>query len=283
MGELLGLSTVTAITATKRYTYQSTVAPISDYGWVWAVTFTEQSGDLPSLLVYTGQKTSTIAAGGTLLGTGTKVTVTEAVKGVLPTYFVTPPALAPGTTYFARVSAYNSEGWSTPAVAALSTTTKDQLPAAPLDVAVSVYDSTSLEVSWTAPPHTGGEQISRFLVQWDQDESFDDSTGTAIKEAVAGQTVYTYLITGLTAATVNLLSLSRWARSRRSSKLPYRTPTVLSCSRTGKLPTSSTSLPVEGVSRLSPYKWCVGLVSSGRSARFRQRRRCGCDASRPLK
>merc|ERR1711967_124938 len=61
-------------------------------------------------------KTSTIAAGGTLLGTGTKVTVTEAVKGVLPTYFVTPPALAPGTTYFARVSAYNSEGWSTRAV-----------------------------------------------------------------------------------------------------------------------------------------------------------------------
>merc|ERR1711988_110511 len=42
--ELLGLSTVTAITVTKRYTYQSTVAPISDYGWVWAVTFTEQSG-----------------------------------------------------------------------------------------------------------------------------------------------------------------------------------------------------------------------------------------------
>merc|ERR1711998_580562 len=202
---LLGLSTVTAITVTKRFTYQSTVAPVSDYGWVWAVTFTQQPGDLPSLLVYTGQKTTTVAAGGTLLGTGTKVTVSEAVKGVLPTYFVTPPALAPGTTYFARVSAYNSEGWSTPAVAALSTTTKDQLPAAPLDVAVSVYDSTSLEVSWTAPPHTGGEQISRFLVQWDQDESFDDSTGTAIKEAVAGQTVYTYLITGLTADTDNVV------------------------------------------------------------------------------
>merc|ERR1711937_337084 len=36
---LLGLSTVTAITVTKRFTYQSTVAPVSDYGWVWAVTF----------------------------------------------------------------------------------------------------------------------------------------------------------------------------------------------------------------------------------------------------
>ena len=74
---------------------------------------------------------------------------------------------------------------------------------ASLDVAVSVYDSTSLEVSWTAPPHTGGEQISRSCR--DQDESFDDSTGTAIKEAVAGQTVYTYLITGLTADTDNVV------------------------------------------------------------------------------
>jgi hypothetical protein len=202
---LLGLSTVTAITVTKRFTYQSTVAPVSDYGWVWAVTFTQQPGDLPSLLVYTGQKTTTVAAGGTLLGTGTKVTVSEVVKGVVPTYFVTPATLTPGATYFARVSAYNSEGWSAPALAALSTVTENQLPEAPLNVAVSVYSSTSLEVSWTAVPHSGGDPVSRYLVQWDQDETFDDSTGTAIVEAIESQTEYTYRITGLTTDSYNVV------------------------------------------------------------------------------
>jgi hypothetical protein len=202
---LLGLSTVTAISVTKRFTYQSTVAPLSDYGWVWSVTFTAQSGDLPSMLVYTGQKTRTSAAGGSLLGTGTKVTVTEAVKGVLPTYFVTEATLTPGATYFARVSAYNSEGWSAPALAVLSTTTENQLPSAPLEVGVSVYTDTSLEVSWMPPAHTGGDPISRYLVQWDQDETFDDSTGTAIEEAVEGKSLYTYRITGLSPGAENVV------------------------------------------------------------------------------
>jgi hypothetical protein len=202
---LLGLSTVTAISVTKRFTYQSTVAPLSDYGWVWSVTFTAQSGDLPSMLVYTGQKTRTSAAGGSLLGTGTKVTVTEAVKGVLPTYFVTEATLTPGATYFARVSAYNSEGWSAPALAVLSTTTENQLPSAPLEVGVSVYTDTSLEVSWMPPANTGGDPISRYLVQWDQDETFDDSTGTAIEEAVEGKSLYTYRITGLSPGAENVV------------------------------------------------------------------------------
>jgi hypothetical protein len=118
---------------------------------------------------------------------------------------VTPATLTPGATYFARVSAYNSEGWSAPALAALSTVTENQLPEAPLNVAVSVYSSTSLEVSWTAVPHSGGDPVSRYLVQWDQDETFDDSTGTAIVEAIESQTEYTYRITGLTTDSYNVV------------------------------------------------------------------------------
>ena len=196
---LEGMSTVTAVTVEKTATVQSSVAPLSDYGWEYKVTFTEQAGDLPSIMVYTGEKIRTFAAGGTLEGTAVYVKVTETAKGTLPTYQVTPPTLALGSTYFVRVSAHNGIGWSAPTIAYMSTVTEPQLPLAPMDVEVSVYSDEGIQVSWTESGfQTGDDAVTRYLVQWDFDASFDDSTGTAVVEAT-GASAYTYTITGLTA------------------------------------------------------------------------------------
>ena len=195
---LEGLSTITAVTVTKTATAQSSVAPLSDYGWEYEVTFTDQAGDLPSILAYTGDKTRTLAAGGTLEGTSAYVEVVETIKGALPTHLVTPPTLAAGSTYFVRVSAFNSLGWSEPSIAQLSAVTENQAPGAPLGVEVSVYSNTELQVSWQTPAANGGDEVSKFLVEWDYDTSFDDSAGTNMVEAVQGQDAYNFTISELT-------------------------------------------------------------------------------------
>jgi hypothetical protein len=200
---LRGLSTVSdEIVVTKVYTRQSTVAPISNFGWAWAVTFVSQVGDLPSMVASTGGfRASITAAGGALRGTGTRLEVSEVTKGRLPTTFVTPLSLTAGVSYVARVSAYNARGWSDTATSPASATPEVQLPAPPSSAAVSIFSSTSLEVSWVEPLATGGPPVLRYQVQWDVDASFDDSAGSAVVSAAADNATaprtYSYRIQGL--------------------------------------------------------------------------------------
>jgi len=201
-GALRGLSTVSCdVLVTKQHTPQSTVAPISNFGWYWSVTFVSQTGDLPSILVNSGgSHASTTAAGGMLLGTGVQLEVSEVTKGSLPNFFVTPPSLSAKESYTVRVSAYNARGWSSSEMAPASMYPAVQLPAAPASAAVSVFSSTSLEVSWVTPLSTGGAPVLRYQVQWDMDTSFDDSAGSAVVDAVASSSeahTYLYRIEGL--------------------------------------------------------------------------------------
>ena len=50
------------------------------------------------------------------------------------------------------------------------------------------------------PAMDGGDTITRYLVEWDEDETFDDSTGTAMVDASEGVPGFVYKITGLTAS-----------------------------------------------------------------------------------
>lgn len=151
-------------------------------------------------MVYTGSKTSILAAGGTLTGTAVTVEVFETEKGTVPTSFLTPATLLPGSMYYVRISAYNAMGWSSPALGLLSTVTENQPPATVENCEVVVFSPTALEVSWMPPAMDGGDTITRYLVEWDEDETFDDSTGTAMVDASEGVPGFVYKITGLTAS-----------------------------------------------------------------------------------
>ncbi len=69
---------------------------MSVYGQRWVITFTSQKGNLPFLLVDTGSgQPSTIATGGTLLGSSSVVRVRSISDGGLLTRFITPSTLYP--------------------------------------------------------------------------------------------------------------------------------------------------------------------------------------------
>ena len=107
------------------------------------------------------------------------VTVTEVTKGrgqfVVGRghYGTLISGLSSVKDYHIRVFAYNGIGegmpentWPFPL--RLSTTT----PLAPSDVSASVLGSTSIKVSWNAPPSDGGVHISGYVVEYDSNAAF---------------------------------------------------------------------------------------------------------------
>ena len=87
-------------------------------GLSWYITFPPASGDVPSLIVSTGNGAESIpgsmlASAGTLTGTDPFVTVKEFRKGGVLTSMVTPEeGLEHGVAYAVRVRAYNGIAWS---------------------------------------------------------------------------------------------------------------------------------------------------------------------------
>ena len=178
---------------------------------VWRVTFDAALGDVPSLLVDTGgggtQFNEAVGAHGHLKGTSPFANVTEAQKGGLPRWVsVGDGRLAAGRPHYARVAAYThaADAWSEPAVAALTAAPADVAPTPPVAPKVSVAGPTSLAVSWAAPDDDGGAPVTHYLVQYDLDESFDDSTGFArvpVEDLEHDQGRYAHVLEALTTGT----------------------------------------------------------------------------------
>ena len=69
---------------------------------------------------------------------------------------------------------------------------------------MSVAGPTSLAVSWAAPDDDGGAPVTHYLVQYDLDESFDDSTGFArvpVEDLEYDQGRYAHVLEALTTGT----------------------------------------------------------------------------------
>jgi hypothetical protein len=88
--------------------------------------------------------------------------------------------LSGASTYFVRVVAYNVLGYGDfKATEPASIIPVLSRPSVVNDVLVEsvLGDSSSLEVSWSAPDTSGGESISHYLIEWDTVDTFDSQCG----------------------------------------------------------------------------------------------------------
>lgn len=194
----------------------------ASYGRRWMVTFTSQSGNLPSLLVDTGSAPpSTIATGGTIFGSSSVIRVETVSEGGVPTMFVTPPNLSHDAVYTSRVSAFNGHRWSDPSTSARAISPSKGAPSPPLDVHVNVLSDTEVGVSWSPPIYSGGEPISSYRIEWDTDSMFDHASATV------GAMGRYHVVTGLDPSEsyfVRVMAYSSKGFSRPQIAIPFLTP-----------------------------------------------------------
>ncbi|KAF1323264.1 Projectin/twitchin, partial [Globisporangium splendens] len=82
--------------------------------------------------------------------------------------------LPPGVKYYARVSACNSLGCSTPRRSTpLALAPPKQRPAMPRKVQIFTETATTLRVLWTQPLSDGGDVITQYRLEWDLSPSFN--------------------------------------------------------------------------------------------------------------
>jgi hypothetical protein len=113
------------------------------------------------------------------------------LEGVLP-HATTITGLTGGTSYYVRVAAYNSLGYSKfnlydsnmsgecqdeTCVLGIPMPTFARAPTAPTSVVASIAGSTELNLTFSEPVSTGGAAIDNFKVEWDTVDSFDSMCG----------------------------------------------------------------------------------------------------------
>ena len=121
---------------------------------------------------------SKIATGGTIFGSSSIVRVETISNGGLPSSFITPPVLEEGKLYTSRISSFNGNSWSDPALSHNSISPSKNAPSPPQDVRVNILSDTELGVSWKAPLFDGGASISGYKIHWDDDDMFNHSSAT---------------------------------------------------------------------------------------------------------
>lgn len=88
--------------------------------------------------------------------------------------------LEPGVTYYARVSAFNAQGYGAvvPTVPS-SATTEDQVPASP-EILSGETDGPTSVAGWLSPPaRDGGETLTKYRVEWDVSDDFSHINGSS--------------------------------------------------------------------------------------------------------
>eukprot|EP01029_Cantina_marsupialis_P004229 TRINITY_DN1423_c0_g1_i1.p1 TRINITY_DN1423_c0_g1~~TRINITY_DN1423_c0_g1_i1.p1 ORF type:complete len:6993 (+),score=3165.97 TRINITY_DN1423_c0_g1_i1:2976-20981(+) len=90
--------------------------------------------------------------------------------------------LVPGTVYAVRVIAVTNFGYSTPTEATGSpATTADRASFAPTLVSVESASSSQLMSTYTVPANDGGETITKFKMQWDDNGDFTSPSEQEVK------------------------------------------------------------------------------------------------------
>ncbi|KAF0686390.1 hypothetical protein As57867_021731, partial [Aphanomyces stellatus] len=128
---------------------------------VWSVTFAHV---VNNVLVGSGNIFRMVVESTSLTGTMASVAVAEKVVGTNPFVFQA-AGLTTGTRYYARVMAYNSQGFgsnNSPYAAGQPRTE----PGPPTNVATTVGGTTSLVVNWAPPTTTGGSVIDQYQIEW---------------------------------------------------------------------------------------------------------------------
>ncbi|KAL7537092.1 hypothetical protein ACHAXR_007581, partial [Thalassiosira sp. AJA248-18] len=187
---LEGISTIGSVEVSI---FSHTQDSMTLYGQRWVITFTSQNGNLPSMLVDTGSAPpSTIATGGSLLGSSSVVRVETVSDGGLPTRFVTPSFLLKDKTYTSRILAFNGHSWSQPAIARYAISPSKSAPSPPREVRVNVLSDTEIGVSWMQPLYSGGDSLAAYRLEWDSDAMFDHSSATV--NHISGSEDYYFVV-----------------------------------------------------------------------------------------
>ena len=80
-------------------------------------------------------------------------------------------ALTEGNTYHVRMTAYNAMGFG-PASATVTVVPR-KIPTAPTSVQLTVVSGSELEVAFSPPTSTGGDTITKYVVDWDTNAAFN--------------------------------------------------------------------------------------------------------------
>lgn len=127
----------------------------------WTVTFAhlvhEQSTGAGNIHLMRLQSTS-------LSGVSAAVSIVELVRGSTPLQ-ISLPNLTQGRTYYLRVMAYNSGGYSSVPAYSAKAIPKTH-PGAPTMVVSKSTDSSSIGVTWAEPTSNGGSKIDQYMVEW---------------------------------------------------------------------------------------------------------------------
>lgn len=199
----------------------------------WQVTFLSEIGQVPDFTVAQGRLSaqagaasvsvsSLVAQGGRVgnvngnlycpttggaSGRASCGVVMVTPSDTLPYRFVI-PGLTPGTTYFARVSAFHDLCYGLRRISAPASlrvpfeppTTPSSLFSAISRPVLTLAGPTSLLVSYGPPGFSGGTPVTAYRIEWDPRSTFDSGVnGDALGDVViAGATGGEYMITGLT-------------------------------------------------------------------------------------
>jgi len=174
-------------------------------GYVWSVTFevdapaaagkklvahagglsddqwTQTGSPFIAVLVPTPGNAPTFADVSTGQATPLKSYELEDVSDGAP-FAYTITGLKAGTEYRVRVSAYNDRGYNEPRLALPNKLAPPrQRPDLPTHTTLLVNTDSSLKVQWRHPLSDGGDQITKYKIEWDTKASFDSSpSGTAL-------------------------------------------------------------------------------------------------------
>jgi hypothetical protein len=234
--------------------------PFVDNGYEWSITFYED-GDIPEMTVHSNN----------LYGSGSQfVTVTTIGDGAVfdecTGYKIIPstqnllahrlknyyPAtqissqnentavlglLEQGRFYYGRVFAYNEIGFSH----AEYTTPKYQkpmiVPKIPLGVILEVFSGTQLRVYISPPADMGGDEVSKYTIEWDTNSSFSSGNnggalGSYAISDLSGGAPYVHTMSSLSTGVVywvrvnayNQMGYSFWTPSSPPKDHPRQKP-----------------------------------------------------------
>ena len=146
------------------------------YGYDWRVTFLGELGDLDDMYVNDAALTGPFAV----------AEVTTLTDGVLPDNYASVSvsggtsrtanvtSLVQGTAYQLRVRAQNEDGYSYYTTASPSYLSPKDTPGAPFNSTMFALSDSQIKVTWSEPTNTGGNEITRYKIEWDTSSSFSN-------------------------------------------------------------------------------------------------------------
>jgi hypothetical protein len=140
-------------------------------------------------------------------------------------FFTDIVGLSTGTFYFVRVKARNSQGYGLSQMSTPSSLNPHQRPSPPSNVRLGVTSDTMLTVGWDLPLSSGGDAITKYLVEWDVHPTFGSSSLPPNRGyIIVGPTVRSYTIELLSATKSYYVRVTAF-NSAGQSQFQTSTPT----------------------------------------------------------